>query len=328
MSADHMDFSNKQMADKLHSLVTENARLQKIVMEKTNEANEQIRRKEDLELKMKMEMEREDSHHQQLKLTIQRLQAENAQRQDELSAMKMKAELDRQNQQLLIDTLQAESADKQIILDNYTKQLREARRKLEENDPQGKLNIAFDITSSLRKLLDEKEHVIVQLKSQIEHQRASLDHHKEKLSGVQQELELKEHKIADLIANSADFKQNYSRLVESKDRQIGKLAQELKSREISRETSRSDYHSKSFLADNFSSSNSSWIAQSTPLTNSAPVQRHRDRDTKENVDLMKNNRSVQSPRPTAQKDSQLDSIYQEIDSLQKKIMSRLHHPNG
>lgn len=120
---------------------------------------------------------------------------------DDVTQAKQHHNQELQNQQLVIKALQAENAgekyltkypdivfqDKQLIIDNYAKQLKEAydRFEGESAQTQGKLNMAFEIAASLRyfplwggflisqrKLLEQKESYIEQLKSskdQLEH---------------------------------------------------------------------------------------------------------------------------------------------------------------
>lgn len=56
--------------------------------------------------------------------------------------------------------------DKQFIIDSYTMQLKEATHKYEEDttETQEKLNMAFEIVGSLKKLLEQKEDYVEQLK--------------------------------------------------------------------------------------------------------------------------------------------------------------------
>ena len=56
--------------------------------------------------------------------------------------------------------------DKQFIIDSYTMQLKESTQKYEEEtgETQEKLNMAFEIVGSLKKLLEQKEDYVEQLK--------------------------------------------------------------------------------------------------------------------------------------------------------------------
>ncbi len=100
-----------------------------------------------------------------------------------------------------------------MITDTLEKQLHDVSFRYEGETAekvgiQEKLNTAFDIAASLRKLLDEKEEIIRQMRTSRDRQESQIEHLQHQLHLNEMELEERGGIIQDLQAQFEEIKKN------------------------------------------------------------------------------------------------------------------------
>lgn len=157
------------------------------------------------------------------------------------------------------------------------------------------------------------------MKDKINTLESHITQYREQLKQAQAAMDQRDRKIEEILAAAAESKNGYMKLLETKDRQISKMALDLRMAQ-DKELSTRSFLSKSIV------DYEKPLQQSTPLFPSV------------RSELSNSNRtsSLSKPPPSMQLDTQpvlqssrntkrgqLESIYDEIDSLQRKITARL-----
>ena len=128
----------------------------------------------------------------------------------ELSGVRKEVEAEKRQHKKVVDALQAEAANKTTLAENYEKQLQEVsfRYDGETAEIQEKLTMAFEIASSLRKLLDDKETLLQQLKHAKDQQEIQIIQLKSKLDQSINKLENKTIELKELQHQFEEIKKN------------------------------------------------------------------------------------------------------------------------
>lgn len=228
--------------------------------------------------------------------------------QERLSQVQHKHLEELRNQKELIQALQIQSSEKESLLAQYEKKLESTNQKLagESSDATNRLNQAFEIAASLRKLLDEKETQILQLKRSKDQQDLQIQHYATRLEEARELLSLKDEQIKELqdqLDSIQDTSKDYIQLLERKDSQLQRL-----SKELQRRNEQEHSQDLSYLYSDFPSVDR--VRHGYPLDSSYS-------DVKSDISkpASKNNTKLRY--------DELDAIYDEINSLQRKITARL-----
>lgn len=189
--------------------------------------------------------------------------------------------------------LQQELEEKQKALDGCTKQLKETYGRLdgENAETQEKLNMAFDIASSLRKLLDEKEAYLEQLKIAKEEAENNAEEYRTRCLEANTTIQVQQQQVEELqqqLEAAQNTSHDFASLLERRDFQLERLSRE------------ADRHYSKHL-------NRSYRRLQSPSRPTSPPLKQSSRP---------------SPQPST--NTQLESIYEEINSLQQKILNRLN----
>eukprot|EP01018_Ginkgo_biloba_P001910 Gb_17695 [translate_table: standard] len=158
-----VDVENLQLIDRLHTMQSEVSSLKKTIEEKEKEDEEMHRALEDgavIESSLRGELEQQHIRMEEFELEILNLQKKLQMKNAEDTAGEVHHTLEIQNLEQALKELQTQLAEKTAHLESYEKALKETADKLEgaSDESHEQLSNAFEIASSLRKLLEDREN--------------------------------------------------------------------------------------------------------------------------------------------------------------------------